>query len=109
MRNLVVVIALGVALLAFSVVAILAPRDALLRAGDVVEPYVGALARAGELAAAAARDVAKPFWDRVEGLVGTGAAPGPTPSEVTRASDGMRVGGSAAEEATGDVAKRLWD
>ena len=109
MRNLVVVIALGVALLAFSVVAIIAPRDTLLRAGDVIELSVGALVRAGESAVAKAREAAKPLWDRVEGLAGTGGSPDPTPSEMTRVDDGTRVGDSAAEEPKGDVAKRPWD
>lgn len=86
MRNLFVVIALGVALLVFSVVAITVPRETLLRAGDAAQPYIGALARVGEVAVEGARDAARRLWGTARRLAGTSPVPSPTPSGSTRAS-----------------------
>ena len=107
MRNLVVVIALGVALLVFSVVAIIAPRDARLRAGDVFEPYVAALVRGSEYVAEEARDAAKRLWNGARRLVETHGVPGPALSPSTGAIEGQRSADSSAEEGTDDVAERL--
>ena len=109
MRNLLVVISLGVGLLVFSVVAITVPRDALLRAGDAAEPYIGTLARVGEVAVEGARDAAKRLWGAVGRLAGISAGPSPTPLGSTTVIDGERSTGSTAQGGAGDVAERLWN
>ena len=109
MKNLVVVIALGVALLVFSVVAIVTPHNTLLRVGDIVEPCFAALVRVSGFAVDGTGRVAKRIRDSAVRMVGSGALPSPTLSEGARVRDGERSAGSAAEEGADVVAKRHVD